>query len=115
MWIYRTMDASYLTQQNLLAWDNLLDQAEKSADLEYAFRVRLLRMGLDSTIVWKLNHNAPFRIERISKTLKELEQKRAVKVAWKHFHSWRENMKNRQSEKPLPAEISAEDHTFHHH
>ncbi|MBE6406378.1 MAG: DUF4838 domain-containing protein [Lentisphaerae bacterium] len=107
MWNYRSIDAVYLTKNNLLRWDKMLDEAEKTVSGEYAFRVRLLRMGLDNVIVAKIDHQSDMRIARLKKTLQELESKRAVKVNWKKFETWCNHMKNRSGETPLPVEFAA--------
>lgn len=106
-WNYRTIDAAYLTKENLLHWDALMDKAEKLSDGEFAFRVRLMRMGLDSTIVSKLNDNSEMRIARISRTLQELRKARPVNVNMKKFETWCEKMRSRGKELPLPKEFSS--------
>lgn len=105
-WNYRAIDASYLTRNNLLAWDKLIDKAEKAAKDEYSFRVRLLRIGLDCTIVSKLGDNSAKRIARIRSTMKEMQKKRPVNVNWKGFDSWSKNVESRTKELPLPAEFA---------
>lgn len=105
-WHYRMIDAVYLTKENLMRWDGMLEEAEKAVSGEYAFRVRLLRMGLDNTIVAKVGDQADMRIARIKQTLQELQNKRAVKVNWKAFESWSSTVKNRGYETALPAEFA---------
>ena len=105
-WHYRAIDAEYLTKNNLLAWEKLLDEAEKNAQGEYAFRVRLLRTGLDCTIVSKIGDDGNKRLNRIRKTLQELQQKRPVNVDWKRFDNWSKNILDRDKELPLPAELA---------
>ncbi|MBR2723080.1 MAG: DUF4838 domain-containing protein [Lentisphaeria bacterium] len=105
-WHYRAIDAEYLTKNNLLAWEKLLDEAERNAQGEYAFRVRLLRIGLDCTIVSKIGDDGNKRLNRIRKTLQELQQKRPVNVDWKRFDNWSKNILDRDKELPLPAELA---------
>ena len=107
MWNYRSIDAVYLTKDNLMRWDKMLDEAEKAVSGEYAFRVRLLRMGLDNVIVAKLDNQSDMRIARIKKSLQELESKRGVKVNWAKFDTWCKCMKNRAVETALPKEFAS--------
>ena len=106
-WNYRTMDSDFLNAKNLLAWDKILDEAEKAVQGIYAFRVRQLRLGLDSTIVSKLDNKSALRMERMKKTLSEIAQKRKVTVDWKGFETWRTNMASRGKVLPLPPELAA--------
>ena len=87
--------------------DKILDEAEKAVQGIYAFRVRQLRLGLDSTIVSKLDNKSALRMERMKKTLSEIAQKRKVTVDWKGFETWRTNMASRGKVLPLPPELAA--------
>lgn len=104
-WNYRTIDAEYLTKNNLLLWDKMLETAEKSVTGVHAFRVRLLRIGLDCTIISKCDSDAK-RIEKVRKNLKELQSKRPVTIDWKRFDSWSKNIANRGKELPIPAALA---------
>ena len=106
MWNYRTIDANYLTRDNLLKWEKMLDNAEKAVDGEYAFRVRLLRIGLDCTIISKVSTDNTKRIERVRNALKELQKKRPVNVDWKRFDNWSRNIADRGKETPIPAQFA---------
>ena len=106
-WNYRSMDSDFLDRPNLTAWDKMLDDAEKAAQGVYAFRVRLLRLGLDSTIVAKLGDAAERRIGRMRNTLKELKKMRKVNVNWKAFDAWSRNMLSRGKVLPLPPKLAA--------
>ncbi|MBQ9502500.1 MAG: DUF4838 domain-containing protein, partial [Lentisphaeria bacterium] len=106
-WNYRSMDSDFLDKPRLSAWDGMLDDAEKAAQGVYAFRVRLLRLGLDSTIVTKLGDRTPFRLERMRKTLDELQKTRKVNVDRKGFEAWSRNMLSRGKVLPLPSRLAA--------
>ncbi len=104
-WNYRSMDSDFLNSKNLLAWDKMMDEAEKVATGIYAFRTRLLRLGLDSTIVTKLDDQTPMRLKRMRDMLTELGKVRKVKINWKGFDAWSKNMTSRGKVLPLPAEF----------
>ena len=106
-WNYRSMDSDFLNKKNLSAWDKMMDDAEKAATGVYGFRVRLLRLGLDSTIVSKLNDNVVFRTNRMRNTLKELQKMRKVNIDWKGFNNWTTAMTSRGKVLPLPAKFAA--------
>ncbi len=105
-WNYRTIDASYLTKDNLLKWEKMLDEAEKLVTGEYAFRVRLLRVGLDCTIISKISADNTKRMERVRNTMLEMQKKRPVNVDWKRFNEWSRNIADRGKELPLPPAFS---------
>lgn len=106
MWNYRTIDANYLTKDNLLKWEKMLDKAENSVDGEFAFRVRLLRIGLDCTIISKINTDNTKRIERVRNAMQELQKKRPANVDWKRFNEWSQNIADRGKETPIPAQFA---------
>ncbi|MBQ7208600.1 MAG: DUF4838 domain-containing protein [Lentisphaeria bacterium] len=106
-WNYRSMDSDFLDKDHLMAWDKMLDDAEKAAQGVYGFRVRLLRLGLDSTIVTKLGDAAERRIGRMRATLDELKNMRKVNVDRKGFEAWSKTMLSRGKVLPLPSELAA--------
>ena len=106
-WNYRSMDSDFLNKTNLLAWDKAMDEAEKAATGIYVFRVKLLRLGLDSTIVTKLDDNTPLRLKRMRSTLTELKKTRKVNVNWKGFEVWSKSMSSRGKILPLPKEFAS--------
>ena len=106
MWYYNTADYPFLTQAIMQQIDDLLNKAEKAVDGDYAFRIRMLRLGFDSTYVAlvKADHNA--RLEKMEATLKELIAKRKIRTKMASFQNWKKEINAAASAKKLPASLA---------
>ena len=104
-WDYRSMDSFFLTENNLLRWDSYLTQAEKVTNGNSLFHVKLLRLGLDSTLVSKFSDNVEKRIARMDATFSELHKKRLAHMPARAYAAWKKNMRNRKESKPIPVQF----------
>ena len=104
-WDYRSMDSLFLTKNNLMRWDSYLTQAEKVTNGNNLFHVKLLRLGLDSTLVSKFSDDVENRIARMDATFAELHKKRLVYMPVKAYAAWKKNMRTRKEPKPIPAQF----------
>jgi len=110
-WSHKVSHFSYLTLPRMLQWDNWLEEAEKSCSDEYAFRVRLLRLSLDSAIITKMANNDNMELfcvcqKRMEKTTQELATKRSVnKELLARLDPWLEIKAARRPPKPLPIQL----------
>lgn len=110
-WNWNTMNYTYLTPENLRKWNALFDEAEKQVSGEEEFHLRLLRLGLDSAIIAKMEHNEDMPLfkkcaERMEKTLAEITQKRPpMENQLGNFKKWIGQMARRIPSKPLPKEL----------
>ncbi|MBR2510330.1 MAG: DUF4838 domain-containing protein [Lentisphaeria bacterium] len=106
IWHYNTADYPFLTQKVLNKIDKLLNQAEKAVDGDFAFRVRALRLGFDSTYVALVNTDHKERLKKMEATLIELIAKRKVRTSLKNFHNWKKEIYAAASAKKLPPELA---------
>lgn len=106
IWHYNTADYPFLTQKVLNKIDELLNQAEKAVDGDFAFRVRALRLGFDSTYVALVNTDHKERLKKMEATLIELIAKRKVHTSLKNFHNWKKEIYAAASAKKLPPELA---------
>lgn len=105
----------YLTLEQMKKWNDLLENAQKSVSGEYAFHLRLLRLGLHATIIEYLRMDFDQQLfdeckTRMRATIKELEAKRKVrkvrrKSLSERFEQWIADIENNRKAKPLPAEL----------
>ncbi len=106
IWYYNTADYPFLTKKVLNKIDELLNNAEKAVDGDFAFRVRALRLGFDSTYVALVNADHKARLEKMEAILKELIAKRKIRTSLKNFHNWKKEIYAASSAKKLPAELA---------
>ena len=69
------------------------------------FHVKLLRLGLDSTLVSKFSDDVENRIARMDATFSELHKKRLAHMPVKAYAAWKKNMRTRKEPKPIPAQF----------
>ena len=110
-WHYSTQNYHYLTEENLLRWNKLMDEAAKVIDPDHELRIRQLRMGLDCCIVdhdWKqAQHLAMVKTckERLLKTASDLgKYAPSLPGATKKFI---DKVNARIPVKPIPQELLA--------
>ncbi len=105
----------YLTIEQMKKWNKLLENAQKSVDGEYAFHLKLLRIGLDTAIIEYLRMDFDKNLfdeckNRMRATIKELESKRKVRKVRRQtfserFEKWISDIENSRQAKPIPAEF----------
>ncbi|MBO7146217.1 MAG: DUF4838 domain-containing protein [Lentisphaeria bacterium] len=105
----------YLTLKQMKEWNQLLENAQKNVSGEHAFHLRLLRIGLDATIIEYLRVDFDQTLfdeckNRMRATIQELEGKRKVrkvrrKTFSERFEQWISDIENNRKAKPLPEEL----------
>ena len=103
IWYYNTADYPFLTKAILLQIDNLLNKAEKAVDGDFAFRVRMLRLGFDSTYVALVKADHKCRLEKMESILKELIERRKIRTTMANFQNWKKEIYAASSAKKLPS------------
>ena len=105
-WYYNTADYPFLNPVNMKRFDAMLNAAEKAADGEYAFRVRMLRIAFDSTYVAVVPADHKARLDKIEKSLQEVISKRKLNFKMSRFQDWKKELSIGANAKKLPPELA---------
>ena len=112
-WVYSTQNYDYLTEENFLRWNRLLDEAAGSIDPAHGVRIDLLRMGLDCCIAdhqWTQMQYLPMVKkckERLMRTAEYIDrQHKPVFSMTKSVKKFLMELDRRIPLKPIPEELS---------
>ena len=111
-WFYSTQNYNYLTEENFLRWNRLLDEAARQIDPAHARRIDLLRMGLDCCIAdhqWTQMKYLPMVKkcqERLIRTAEYIDrQHKPVSSMTKSVKKFLAGIGRRLPLKPIPEEL----------
>lgn len=110
-WYYNTQRYHYLTEENLVRWNELFDKASALVDGEELWRLDLARAGLDCMCVEYLFNTkhadlVPICLARVKKTIAKIDAAdwTLVKLE-KRAATWYGEMEARRMAKPVPEQF----------
>ena len=111
-WNYSTQNYHYLTEENFIRWNKLMDEAAKKIDPAFEMRIRLVRMGLDCCIVdhhWTQIQYLPMVKdckERLLRTAEDIDkQNKTIGSMKKSVRKFVAGIDKRIPLKPIPQEL----------